>query len=149
MRRAFLVFLQVALILSVGWAVEASGALEGLSGTTTIASGASAAYAYVPFDAGIIKDIVVDWPLVDAGDTSSLTVRCIPFSNAATTTASQMVTPPGWSDYSVSAVGDGATLSANPSAASIPVSGRLQLGFHTSTAQEAPRVFRWTIVRKY
>jgi hypothetical protein len=144
-RRAGMLELAMLALVLVGvmaWTAPAAHAgYEAIYQTIAIDSGTSFTTADVPMAGSMIKEVVLDVPTLDSGDTSTFTLRSI--------LGSKTYTPSGWSDKAIGATDDGALVKANASLLSTPVDGAVQIGFYCSTNQAAARTIGVWIIREY
>jgi hypothetical protein len=147
--RLFTAVVLVMAVLLFGAIASQAAQYEPIKGTIVVAAGATSKTIWLPMEASVIKDVNLFIPTLGATDSTSLTMRMVPFSSAALTTSGCELTPIGWTDYRWAATANGTTVTPFSSAPSIPVSGRLKLTFKTKHAQSVARTVQYCILREY
>jgi hypothetical protein len=143
LKKALILF---GLCLLAAISQQAQAGYDCIQQDVTIPLGASSATSTITLQRSRITDVIVDAPLVDAGDGTSLTLR-VAFT-PLTGTAKQTYTPRTWVDKGLSGTQDGAVVLCSATALDINVDSFVVLGATCTTTQTVARTFRFRIMRE-
>lgn len=149
MKNIFLTTLLIA-ALAFGALAPAQAGYEGIVETVTIDSGTSVSTISIPFS-GNLKELYVDSPAIDAGDTTTVTLTLSPIDESSEFTdgTTRAVAPNGWTDTLIGATEDDAVVKVLSTSTNIYCWGTLNLTLQTSTDQAADRTFQVLLLREY
>jgi hypothetical protein len=146
MKAHFALTLMILALLAAGAAPVQAGFEAVISQTITIDTGTSIGTVTMPFT-GVIREAYLDCPLLDSGDTATVSLTLTPITDSAMDTIA--IVPNGWTDILIGNTSDNAVNKLFASRGTIDCQGLLTWQVQTSSNQIADRTFRILVIREY
>jgi len=125
--------------------VPAQAETEAIVESVTLDASDSSVSVTFDFE-GLVKEVFLYVPTLDAGDISSMTLVMQPFDDDIST---DTVVPNGWTDKAIGATEDGAVVTALSSVGTMYLTGQTTVNLYTATDQAADREFWILFIREY